>query len=155
MLIRKLRLQRGWSQEHLAQLTGLNTRTIQRVERGKPPSLETLNSLAAVFEIELNQLQEGITMDTESRVDLTEQKAIEHVQGIKGFYTHLTIYVGVLFIFLIINLFDSPAEFWVHLPAMGWGTGILIHGLCVFETFNLLGPDWEKRQIEKRLGRKL
>ncbi|NQZ83214.1 MAG: 2TM domain-containing protein [Colwellia sp.] len=155
MLVRKLRLQRGWSQEHLAELTGLNARTIQRVERGNLPSLETLNSLASVFEIELNQLQEGITMNTELKLDLTEQKVIEHVQDIKGFYTHLAIYVGVLFIFLMINFIDSPDEFWVHLPAMGWGIGILIHGLGVFEVFNLFGPDWEKKQIEKRLGRKL
>ena len=155
MLIRKLRLQRGWSQDHLAQLTGLNARTIQRVERGNPPSIETLNSLASVFEVDLNQLQEGVTMNNESKLDSTEQKVIEHVQDIKGFYTHLAIYVGVLFVFLIINLLDSPAEFWVHLPAMGWGIGILFHGLCVFEVFSLLGPDWEKKQIEKRLGRKL
>ncbi len=155
MLVRKLRLQRGWSQEHLAQLTGLNVRTIQRIERGNPPSLETLSSLASVFEIELNLLQERIIMNTESKSDFTEQKVIEHVQDIKGFYTHLAIYVCVLFIFLIINLIDSPAEFWVYLPAMGWGIGILIHGLSVFEVFSLLGPDWERKQIDKRLGRKL
>lgn len=38
MIIRKLRLQRGWSQEQLAELTGLSTRTIQRIERGQPCS---------------------------------------------------------------------------------------------------------------------
>ncbi|WP_309247253.1 helix-turn-helix transcriptional regulator [Shewanella sp. VB17] len=34
MIVRKLRLQRGWSQEHLSQLSGLSVRTIQRIERG-------------------------------------------------------------------------------------------------------------------------
>ena len=29
------------------------------------------------------------------------------------------------------------------------------HGLQVFEVFDLWGTDWEKRQVEKRLGRKL
>ena len=38
MLIQKLRLQRGWSQEQLAVLSGLSVRTIQRLERGKTPA---------------------------------------------------------------------------------------------------------------------
>ncbi|MBR0868021.1 transcriptional regulator with XRE-family HTH domain [Bradyrhizobium diazoefficiens] len=50
MLIQKLRLQRGWSQEQLAQLSGLSVRTIQRLERGQPASNESLKALGAVFE---------------------------------------------------------------------------------------------------------
>ena len=156
MIIRKLRLQKGWSQEHLAKLSGLNIRTIQRVERGKKAGLETLNSLAAVFDdVELKQLLEGNIMDSVKQPDPEEIRAIEHVQDIKGFYTHLAVYIGVLAIFLVINLLDSPEEIWIHLPALGWGIGILVHGLCVFEVFNVLGPNWEKKQIEKRLGKKL
>jgi transcriptional regulator with XRE-family HTH domain len=48
MIVRKLRLQRGWTQEHLAEMTGLSVRSIQRLERGQPGSLESMNSLAAV-----------------------------------------------------------------------------------------------------------
>jgi hypothetical protein len=36
---------------------------------------------------------------------------------------------------------------------MGWGAGLLAHGLSVFEVFNLFGTDWENRQVEKRLGK--
>ena len=49
MIVRKLRLQRGWSQEHLADMTGLSTRTIQRIERGEKPGLESLRLLADVL----------------------------------------------------------------------------------------------------------
>jgi transcriptional regulator with XRE-family HTH domain len=42
LLIQKLRLQRGWSQEQLAELTGLSVRTIQRIERGQNPSASIL-----------------------------------------------------------------------------------------------------------------
>jgi transcriptional regulator with XRE-family HTH domain len=31
MLVQKLRLQRGWSQQQLAELSGLKVRTIQRI----------------------------------------------------------------------------------------------------------------------------
>ena len=48
-LVQKLRLQRGWSQEQLAELCALSVRTIQRIERGQTASLKTLNALASVF----------------------------------------------------------------------------------------------------------
>ena len=51
MIVRKLRLQRGWSQDQLAQLSGLSIRTIQRIERGQTPGLDSLKSLAAVFDV--------------------------------------------------------------------------------------------------------
>lgn len=47
---RSLRLARAWSQEQLAELSGLSVRTVQRIENGDQPSLETLSALAAVFE---------------------------------------------------------------------------------------------------------
>jgi transcriptional regulator with XRE-family HTH domain len=62
MIIKKLRTQKGWSQEHLAALCGLNVRTIQRVENGNKASLETLQSLAAVFEVNVSVLTEEVTV---------------------------------------------------------------------------------------------
>jgi DNA-binding XRE family transcriptional regulator len=47
MLVQKLRLQRGWSQEQLAELSGLSVRTIQRIERGSTASVESLTALGA------------------------------------------------------------------------------------------------------------
>ncbi len=46
-LVQKLRLQRGWSQEQLAELSGLSVRTIQRLERGQPASVVSLKDNAA------------------------------------------------------------------------------------------------------------
>ena len=59
LLIQKLRLQRGWSQEQLAELTGLSVRTIQRVERGQNPSAESLKAIAAVLEVDFGALREA------------------------------------------------------------------------------------------------
>lgn len=41
MIVRKLRLQRGWSQSQLAEMAGVTTRTIQRIEQGQRPGMET------------------------------------------------------------------------------------------------------------------
>lgn len=54
--LRELRSGRHWSQEHLATLTGLNLRTIQRLESGAKISTESLRALAAVFEVPAESL---------------------------------------------------------------------------------------------------
>jgi transcriptional regulator with XRE-family HTH domain len=43
---------RQWSQEQLAQIAGLNVRTVQRVEQGQAASLDTRRALARAFEFE-------------------------------------------------------------------------------------------------------
>ena len=77
-------------------------------------------------------------------------KAIEYVKGIKEFYTHLLMFVVFAIAFLIFKS-DEPVVKW---GLLGWGAGLLIHGLVAFEKIKFIGPQWEKRQIEKRLGRK-
>ncbi len=155
MITRKLRLQRGWSQEQLAQLSGLSIRTIQRIERGQKPGLESQKSLAAVFEITIAELQQEPDMNNDVYITEEEQTAIDQVRAIKSFYSHLTTYVLVIALLFIINYLVDSSYIWAWWPAMGWGIGIINHGLNAFEVFNLFGPNWEKRQIEKRLGRKL
>ncbi len=167
MIVKKLRLQKCWSQEQLSQFSGLSVRTIQRIEQGQQASLESLKSLAAVFQINLNDLQSENNMDTQTKnntnndnaqtiqVNIEEKKAMEYVEGIKSFYQHLFSYVLVISALTAINFFSSPGYFWVVWPAMGWGIGIISHGIRAFELFALFSPEWEKKQIEKRLGREL
>src|SRR5476651_853336 len=89
MIVRKLRLQRGWTQEHLAELTGLSVRSIQRLERGQTGSLETLNSLAAVFEVDRSLFKPGDNpMPSTTPITADEENAIQYVKGVKEFYGH-------------------------------------------------------------------
>lgn len=71
MIVRKLRLRNGWSQEQLAEMSGLNVRTIQRVERGMSVGTETLKSIAAVFEVDFNELKAEPTMSNNTTADTT------------------------------------------------------------------------------------
>ncbi len=48
-LVRQEREKRAWSQEHLAEVTGLALRTIQRIESTGSASYESAGALAAVF----------------------------------------------------------------------------------------------------------
>ncbi|MCX7588093.1 2TM domain-containing protein [Phenylobacterium sp. 58.2.17] len=155
MLIQKLRLQRGWSQEQLAEVSGLSVRTIQRLERGQPGSLESMKALAAVFETDLDRLKEP-TMDA-PRSDLRpdEALALAHVRKVKSFYVHLTQYLIVIPILAVVNLTSYPNYLWFVWPALGWGLGLLAHGATVFNVVPFLDGAWERRQVEKFLGRKL
>lgn len=60
MIVKKLRTDKNWSQEQVATFSGLSIRTIQRVESGQSASLETLKSLASVFEVDISKLTEEI-----------------------------------------------------------------------------------------------
>ena len=71
MIIRKYRLQSGWSQDQLAEIAGLSVRTVQRIERGQTPGLESLKSLAAAFDISLDEL------NPETDMRLTQQPWIK------------------------------------------------------------------------------
>jgi transcriptional regulator with XRE-family HTH domain len=56
-LIKRLREEKQWSQEQLAELCSLNLRTIQRLEKSGNASLESVRALASVFELDAKELQ--------------------------------------------------------------------------------------------------
>lgn len=155
ILIQKLRLQHGWSQEQLAELSGLSVRTIQRIERGQTPSVESLKSVAAVFEVDFSTLREP-PMDTVIHgVSAEETLALARVRSIKGFYIHAAQYVFVVGLLAAVNIFLYPRHYWFVWVALGWGSGLLVHGLRVFDKVPFLTGQWERAQVEKILGRKL
>jgi len=82
-----------------------------------------------------------------------EREAVRYVRKLKLFYRHLMLYAVVIFGLFIINLFTGIGTPWFIWPMLGWGVGVAAHGLSVFEVVSLFGPDWEQREIEKRLQR--
>jgi transcriptional regulator with XRE-family HTH domain len=57
-LIRQEREKRAWSQEHLAEVTGLALRTIQRIESSGSASYESASAIAAVFSLPIATLRD-------------------------------------------------------------------------------------------------
>ena len=67
MILKQLRIGRHLSQEQLAQMSGLNVRTIQRIESGHNASTESLKCLASALEVDIETLnQEAYTMNKET-----------------------------------------------------------------------------------------
>ena len=160
IIVRKLRLQRGWTQEDLARFAGLSVRSVQRVERGQHGSLETMKALAAVFETDVASLGNGGREMSDTTVMPDDEKeALEYVARLKGFYTHL--FMFWVFAIMFIGMFAWRFGF-QHPPLRlmmygfaGWGIGVAFHGLHAYEVVDFLSPKWERRMVERRLGRKL
>ena len=55
-LVRKARTQKFWSQEELAIASGLNLRTIQRIEREASASLQSKKALASALDLDIQDL---------------------------------------------------------------------------------------------------
>ncbi len=54
--VRYFRLQRNWTQQHLADASNLSLQTVERIEKFGNASQESVMSLCAVFEIEKKEL---------------------------------------------------------------------------------------------------
>lgn len=60
MRIRALRLERGWSQEQLAERSGLSVRTVQRIENGHAPGRSSSAALAQAFGVDVCDLDDPV-----------------------------------------------------------------------------------------------
>ena len=60
-LVKKLRAAKPWSQEQLSDACGLDLRTIQRIENEGKASIESVRVVAAVFEVDPNELKQVLS----------------------------------------------------------------------------------------------
>jgi transcriptional regulator with XRE-family HTH domain len=142
--IKKMRLERHWSQEQLAEMSGLNIRTIQRIENGENAGLESLKSLAAVFEINIT--------DSDKTQEIEQiRKKEEYIQNLMGFYKFLAIAILSLVAPFIIAINDSSnwsIFLWILLS---WVVILSIYSLNVFDFF---GEEWKRKMIDKKFKKK-
>ena len=76
-------------------------------------------------------------------------RARKRVEEIKGFYTHLVVYILVNLALFVINLVTGEGQYWFFLPLIGWGIGIVAHAVSVFGQAWFWGADWEERKIKE------
>ena len=77
--------------------------------------------------------------------------AKRHVERKLGFYTHLAVYLTVNTGLVLFNLLVVPRHVWAFWPLLGWGIGLLFHGLAVF--LATPGASWKQRMIERELNK--
>ena len=95
--IRQLREAKAWTQEHLAEISGLSTRTIQRAEAGGQTGADTLLALAAAFDVAPEELRQGphIILEAEGKYDHLQRPwpglrlAVCKDHNVVGLVTHI------------------------------------------------------------------
>ena len=138
--IKKMRLERHWSQDQLAEMSGLSIRTIQRIENGENAGLESLKSLAAVFEINIT--------DSDKKEEMKQiRKEDEYVQNMKGLYKLFAIAILSLLVPFIIAINDSSNWAILLWILVSW---VVILGIYSLNVFDLFGEVWKKRMVDKK-----
>jgi hypothetical protein len=112
-----------------------------------------INKTASHFTVEIPMLTKQISvMKTQTQESYIEDKryikAKEKVQAIKGFYSNLLSYLFVLPILAYINYRTTNFP-WVIFPALGWGFGVLAHGMEAYGYSPFTGKNWEERKIRE------
>lgn len=100
------------------------------------------------FKVKIPLLTEKINLMTTQNAtseQMAYEKAAKRVEELKGFYGNLISYcIFIPFLFLI-NWKTSPNYWWAFWPMLGWGIGVISHGIKTFG----ISSDWEERQIRK------
>lgn len=103
------------------------------------------------FTVKLPILTKQVTiMETNyNEAEKSYYKAQKKVEEIKGFYGNLFSYVVVNAGLAVLNLVTYPQYLWFLYPLIGWGIGVAIHGMSVFNFMPFLGNEWEEKKIKE------
>jgi transcriptional regulator with XRE-family HTH domain len=142
--IKKVRLERHWSQDQLAEMSGLSIRTIQRIENGENAGLESLKSLAAVFEINI--------IDSDKTQEMEQiRKEEAYVQNINGFYKLLALAILSLVAPSIIAV--NEASNWIIFLWILRSCGVIL-GIYSLNVFDFFDDQWKSKIINKKFKKK-
>src|SRR5258708_39361777 len=119
--IRELRENRAWTQQHLAEVAGIDVRTVQRLESGAQPSLESLAALAAAFNVDVSELREPDRSEDTLREQLSESSAEE--TGVKSpnfeWYSEISRRRGLQYPRCPFASTDLCPRYWMSLSLLG------------------------------------
>ena len=115
-IVKDLRNQKSWSQEHLASVSGLSLRTIQRIENNGACSLESKKALASVFGVENAVLEVQAS-------GIIKVEYNGNIYGYAGAFIGLTsAYIGITY--SLVNHYISYGMAGIYYGAIGAVCGI-------------------------------
>ncbi|CAG8998299.1 MAG: hypothetical protein CENE_00241 [Candidatus Celerinatantimonas neptuna] len=132
MQLKQWRLHRGWTQQQLAELSDLSVRTIARLENGQTPSLESLNALAAVFEVKREVLQHSLPPQPGLKSEQVQDKS--SAQLLTDFkYKVLSRLILIIALF-IINIITGHQFWWAIWPSLIIFLALATRGVYIYLT---------------------
>ena len=91
------------------------------------------------------------------------KRARRQVKRLRAWYIHAFVFVAVVGFFwlrfLFADAFTGWGAYYRHAPhapigiTLGWGLGLLIHGLVTWGRFGPFANEWEDRQIKRLMER--
>ncbi|MGE6468226.1 helix-turn-helix domain-containing protein [Serratia proteamaculans] len=148
--IRQLRLEKGWSQEQLATIAGLSSRTVQRIENGEQASLETLTAIAASLGLQVSDLYQPTQQDKSDNDYQAEQAIRRQVEAETKLLSMAVRFACIGLMLFAINWFTHPQYLWSL-----WAIGGMSIALVMRATRTLLLRDFFSRWQQQRLAEKL
>ncbi len=99
--------------------------------------------------MEINQLKAS---DSEKIQYLKAQKK---AREIRDFYINLSLFCLFIPVIISINLIFVPEFHWFWFSIIGWGTGVVFHGLSTFNFQPFMSHNWEERKIQQFIDQEI
>jgi hypothetical protein len=86
-----------------------------------------------------------MAMDEHEKLALARQQ----VEAITGFYIHLVVFVIVMAMLLVLNLTTLNEIWWVQWAFLGWGIGMLAHGVMALGKPPRFIAKWQLKKLKE------
>lgn len=150
--IRPLRLAKGWSQEQLATIAGLSTRTVQRIENGEQASLETLTAIAAALGVQVSDLNAQPQQTTMGEETPDEQRLRRQIAA-EGKLLSMAVRFAVIgAILLAVNVFTHPHYLWSLWAIGGMSLALVMRAVRTLLLRNVFSR-WQEQRLAQKLRR--
>ncbi|HFF8948440.1 helix-turn-helix domain-containing protein [Serratia marcescens] len=148
--IRPLRLEKGWSQEQLAAIAGLSTRTVQRIENGEQASLETLTAIAAALGVQVSDLNAPPQTPQE---ETPEAQRLRRQVAAEGKLLSMAVRFAVIgAILLAVNVFTHPHYLWALWAIGGMSLALVMRAVRTLLLRNVFSR-WQEQRLAQKLRR--
>lgn len=94
------------------------------------------------------ELRAGAGVREAAREVELEQWAWRKVQGLRLLYTHLTVFVFVNLVLLLIDA-STPGDPWFYKILLGWGLLVGLHAAYTYELLPWATQNWEQRKARE------
>ncbi|MBO6798288.1 MAG: helix-turn-helix transcriptional regulator [Maricaulis sp.] len=150
MGLKSLRLERGWSQAELAEISDLSVRTIQRIEKGHTPSLEAIKALATSFALSAGEFQHHLKQTRRKNMP----DPLSHPDMARGLipreferlFWHTMVFAGVMTVIAFVTYQLDVT------PRLGWGVGMIWAGVLFLQLALILFQRRTSRTPAKENG---
>lgn len=149
ILIASLRKTKGWTQEVLAEKSGISLRTIQRLESGQETSLDTLRLVAEALEVSISDLfkkdEDNTNKDEIERysrevaVQMNRRKSDNELFKIGRVF----FFIFIIFLSFVISLMPKSIQ---GVAGITW-VGILLTSFSIIKYIRL---SWWELKLDKK-----